>query len=112
MWFSYTYHMKHTVNPMDEIWDKLPMDLKHHVCNQLHKVRKIPEGLKTQIHVYGMYRERCKELDVLYSITPSLGSLQGDYENMVSMRNLQLEINTLHHYINAHKKWSIYNKIL
>jgi hypothetical protein len=34
---------------MDPMWRDLPPELAEHVCNQLPKVRRIPENLKRQI---------------------------------------------------------------
>ena len=36
-------------NGMDPIWQQLPSDLAERVCNQLPKVRAIPENLKKEI---------------------------------------------------------------
>lgn len=34
---------------MDPVWKDLPVDLVNHVCNQLPKVRVIPENLRDEI---------------------------------------------------------------
>lgn len=52
---------------MNPIWKDLPLELSEHVCNQLPKVRRIPENLKTQItsqrwmlaKCYSWYLEMC-----------------------------------------------------
>jgi hypothetical protein len=34
---------------MDTIWTNLPLELSEYICNQLSKVRRIPESLKREI---------------------------------------------------------------
>lgn len=34
---------------MDTIWTNLPLELSEHICNQLPKVRRIPQSLKREI---------------------------------------------------------------
>ena len=45
---------------MDPIWQTLPADLTAHVCNQLPKVRKIPDALKKQIEERTIYVHKCE----------------------------------------------------
>lgn len=81
--FSYDMYMKHTVIIMDPVWQTLPLDLANHVCNQLHKVRKIPDNLRVQICAKWAYMEKCKELNQIYNDKPwvmmGYGSAE-DYE--------------------------------
>ena len=89
---------------MNPVWTKLPIDLTEHICNQLPKVRKIPDTLKLQIEAYGRYRNKCEKLECLFSDNPYYGMGIGEYDEHLKIQRLQAEISMIWNYIHPDQK--------